>query len=196
MHAVLRRHGIQIEVDDVFTQKGIAFLDSVDLPMADRYELDVYLALLRHMLKKIDGTQERIEEMVEGEPYARLLMTHPGISHYAALMICAEIGDIRRFPKSKKLVSFLGLSPSVYQSGDRCYTGGISGQGSKHLRWILIQCANIAVQKDKHLKSYYLKKKLGKGHNKVIVACARKLLINVYVMMTYNISFHALRKAS
>ena len=138
-------------------------------------------------------TQERIKEFADDDPYARLIKTHPGMSHYASLMITAEIGDVRRFSSTKRLVSFAGLNPSVYQSGERCYTGHISKQGSKNLRWILIQCANVAVQMDRRLKSYYMRKKLGKGHNKAIVAVARKILINLYVMMTHNIPFHALR---
>lgn len=193
IHAILRRHGISTEIEDVFTQKAIDYIESIDLPMCDRHELEQYLAILRHLSLKIAETQERIEEIADDDPYARLLMTHPGISHYAGLMITGEIGDIRRFSSSKKLVSFAGLNPSVYQSGEKCYTGRITKEGSKNLRWILIQCANIAVQKDKRLKSYYMRKKIGKGHNKAIVAAARKMLINLYIMMTYNIKFDALR---
>lgn len=193
IHAILRRHGIQTEVEDVFTEKGICFLESLDLPMCDRFELDQYIGLLRHYSKKIDETQERIEELANDDPYARNLMTHPGMSYYSSLMVTAEVGDVQRFNSSKRLVSFAGLNPSVYQSGDKCYRGAISKQGSTHLRWILIQCANIAVQKDKRLKSYYMRKKLAKGHNKAIVAVARKMLINLYVMMRYNIPYHALR---
>lgn len=193
IHAILRRHGISTELEDAFTQKGLEFLESLDLPMCDRFELDQYIGVLRHLSKKIDETQERIEELANDEPPARLIMTHPGISHYSSLMITAEIGDVQRFSSAKKLVSFAGLNPSVYQSGDKCYTGHISKQGSKNLRWILIQVANIAVQKDRRLKSYYMKKRLAKGHNKAIVAAARKILINLYVMLKHNIAFHALR---
>lgn len=193
IHAILRRHGIQTELDDLFTQKGIAYLQSLDLPMCDRFELDQYISLLRHLTVKIDQTQERVVEFADNEPYVKLIMTHPGISHYAALMIVAEIGDIRRFNSGKKLVSFAGLNPSVHQSGDRFYTGHIAKQGSRNLRWILLQCANVAAQLDKRLKSYYMRKKLAKGHNKAIVAVARKMLINLYVMMTYNLKFDALR---
>lgn len=193
IHAILRRHGIGTEIENCFTQKGIQYLESLDLPMCDRFELDQYIALLRHFAKKIDDTQERITELADDNPLAKLFMTHPGIGHYAALMITAEIGDIRRFTQTRKLVSFAGLSPSVYQSGEKCYIGRLSKQGDKNLRWILIQCANIAVKFDKRLKSYYLRKKLGKGHNKAIVAIARKMLINLYVMAMHNIQFNQLR---
>ncbi len=193
IHAILRRHGIQSELENMFTQKGIQFIESLDLPMCDRLEVDHFISVLKYLEQKIAETQERVTEMALEDPYARLLMTHPGISYYSSLMIAAEIGDIRRFSSAKKLVSFAGLNPSVYQSGDKCHMGHISKQGSKNLRWILIQCANIAAQQDKRLKSYYVRKRLAKGHNKAIVAIARKLLINVYVMMTYNIQFNALR---
>jgi transposase len=193
IHAILRRHGIQFESEDAFTQKSIEYMQKFDLPMCDKFEIDQYVGVLRHLTLKIQETQERIEELAKDDPYARLLMTHPGISHYSALMITAEIGDVQRFSSGKKITSFSGLNPSVYQSGEKCYMGRISKEGSNNLRWILIQCANIAVQKDRKLKSYYLKKKLAKGHNKAIVACARKLLINLYVMMRHNIPYHALR---
>lgn len=181
IHAIVRQHGIQSEIEDYFTQKGIEFLESLDLPMCDRFELDQYIAVLRHLNKKIEETQERVEEMFIDDPYARLLQTHPGISHYSSLMITAEIGDVKRFNTAKQVVSFAGLNPSIYQSGDKCYVEHISKQGSKNLRNILIQCANVAVQFDRRLKSYYPKKKLAKSHNKAIVAVARKMLINVYV---------------
>ena len=193
IHAILRRHGVMTEVEDAFTQKSIEYMQVLDLPMTDKFELDQYLAMLRHINLKIDETQERIEELANDEPNARILMTHPGVGHYSALMSTGEIGYIGRFSSAKKLVSFAGLNPSVYQSGDKCYQGHITKEGSKNLRWILIQCANIAVQKDKRLKSFYLKKKLGKGHNKAIVAVARKMLINMYVMLKYNIRFDQLR---
>jgi len=193
IHAILRRHGITTELNDCFTQKGLEYLESIDLPMCDRFELDQYIGILRHYSKKIQDTQERIEEIAADDPYAKIVMTHVGMSHYSSLMVVAEIADIRRFCSCKKLVSFAGLNPSVSQSGEKCYLGNISKQGSKHLRWILIQCANIAAQKDKKLKSYYMKKKLGKGHNKAIVAVARKMLINIYVMLKHNITYDHLR---
>jgi len=132
IHAILRRHGTQNEIDDIFTQKGISFLESLDLPMCDRFEIDQYIALLRHLSLKISETQERITEMASDDQYARLILTHPGINYYSALMIAAEIGDIRRFDSTRKIISFAGLNPSVYQSGEKCYTGKISKQGSRN----------------------------------------------------------------
>ena len=49
-------------------------------------------------------------------------------------MITAEIGYVRRFNSAKKI-----------KSGDKCYVGHISKQGNTNLRWILVECANIAI---------------------------------------------------
>ncbi len=55
-----------------------------------------------------------------------LLTTIPGIGYFSALLIYAEIGDIKRFPNSKKLCSYAGLVPSIRQSGNKVITGKIT----------------------------------------------------------------------
>src|SRR2546430_6537365 len=44
-------------------------------------------------------------------------MTVPGVNVQTAATFMAAIGDIRRFPSPRKLVSYLGLDPRVRQSG-------------------------------------------------------------------------------
>ncbi len=187
IHAILLRHGINVEdrYSDLFGKGGVEYLKSVDLPYCDRFELDQYLETFEMYQEKIKKAQERIEEMAADDPSARLLMTIPGISYYSALMIVAEIGDIRRFQNHEKLTSYAGLNPSVHQSGNTCITGHISKQGSKNLRWILIQTANVAVMHDKISRS--------RGHRIAIVATARKMLKYINAMLYHNIKYQALQ---
>ncbi|MBI4450882.1 IS110 family transposase [Candidatus Woesearchaeota archaeon] len=195
IHAILLRHGINVDdqYSDVFGKAGIEYLRSLDLPYCDRFELDQYLSIIEMLMKRIEMTQQRIEELAGDDPDARVLMSMPGISYYSALMIKAEIGDIRRFPDHERLTSYAGLNPSVYQSSNTCITGHISKQGSKHLRWILVQAANVAVQHDRTLGAFYKRLAKGKGHSKAIVATARKMLKYAHTMMTHNIPYHALQ---
>ena len=44
-------------------------------------------------------------------------MTIPGVDMIVALAIVAAIGEVDRFDRPEKLVSYLGLNPSVRQSG-------------------------------------------------------------------------------
>jgi len=99
------------------------------------------------------------------------------------LLIKSEIGDINRFPNKFKLVSYAGLCPSIKQSGNKEIRGHITKQGSRMLRWILIQCANVAIRHDDYLRSFYLRIKRRRGHNIAIVATARKMLVCIYFML-------------
>ncbi len=53
-----------------------------------------------------------------------------GIDCYGALLLLYEIGNITRFSNPKKLVSWVGLDPSLYQSGNTRWTGRITRQGT------------------------------------------------------------------
>lgn len=193
IHAILIRNGINQEFSDVFGVEGMQYLSSLELSMMDRYQMDQYLELIRHYDVQIKKTEERIEDYVAYTPQVRLVMSMTGVSYYSGLSIVGEIGDIRRFSSAKKLVSFAGLNSSVSQSGDRCYTGHISKQGDKHLRWMLGQCAQVAVMHDSILAIIYHRIKKRRGHNIAITAVARKMLCFIYVMLTHNIEYHALQ---
>lgn len=198
INAILLRHGIEHGYSDLFGEAGKEYLRSLDLPMCDRYELDNYLSLIRHLELQVEKTQERVEDYTMHNPNARLLMTIPGISYYSALMIAAEMGDVRRFNSSKQLVSYAGLNPSVYQSGNITRTGHISKQGNRNLRWILTQVAHVAVQHDRRLALFFHRIKRRRGTNIAITATSRKLLIIIYAMLKNNSKYYALqvRKAS
>jgi transposase len=193
IHAILIRNGINQEFSDVFGQEGINYLMSLDLSALDRYQMDQYLELIRHYDVQIRKTENRIEDYVAYTPQVKLLMSIPGISYYSGLTITGEIGDIRRFNSARKLTCFAGLNPSVSQSGDKCYTGRIAKQGDKHLRWMLNQCANVAIMHDSTLAKIYHRIKKRRGHNIAITAVARKMLCFIYTMLEHNIEYQALQ---
>lgn len=105
------------------------------------------------------------------------------VSYYSALLIKSEIGDISRFPDKFKLISYAGLCPSVKQSGSKEIRGHITKQGSRNLRWILIQCSNIAIRHDDYLRNFYKRIARKRGHKIAIVATARKMLVCIYYML-------------
>jgi hypothetical protein len=118
----------------------------------------------------------------------------PGISVLSALTILAEIGTISRFSSPKKLASYAGLVPSVHQSGKTRYTGHMTKEGRSVLRWILVQCAQRAIQSKGKLRAFYLGLKAKKGHKIAIVATARKLLHVVWTVLVRKEEYRDLRK--
>jgi transposase len=195
IHAILLRNGIEHGFSSVFTDKGTDFLYSIDLPGYDRQQLDDYLEILNHLKQKITKTTEDSEDYVRHNPHARLLMTIPGISYYSALMIAAELGDIRRFRNAKQVTSYAGLNPSVRQSGMSCYTGHISKQGNRGLRWILVQIAHVIVQRDSRFANTFKRIANQRSNNIAYVAVARKLITVIYSMLLNNAPYFALQKA-
>ena len=68
-------------------------------------------------------------------------MTLRGIDFVAAATLVAELGDLKRFAHPRELMSFLGLVPSEYTSGDARHLGKITKTGNGHVRRILIEAA-------------------------------------------------------
>ena len=61
------------------------------------------------------------------------------------MTILSAIGDIRRFASAKKLVGYAGLGAKIHASGQTHRTGGITKQGRKELRAILVEAACACV---------------------------------------------------
>ncbi|MEO6971112.1 MAG: transposase [Chthoniobacterales bacterium] len=87
--------------------------------------------LRRHMAGEILGEEKLLR-------LARLC----GLSLVTIYGLQAAIGDIARFAQSKKLVAYLGLNPSVSQSGDYQGATALKRHGRGALCALLIQSAN------------------------------------------------------
>ena len=120
-------------------------------------------------------------------PLVRLM----GVRHVVAYAIGAVIGDIHRFANAKKLVAYLGLSPSQHRSGLTIKRdGGIIAFGRKDLRALLIQSAQNALnQKKSPLHQWGWKLTLRKGHRNIAVAAvARKLTVSIWYLLKGHFS--------
>ena len=189
VHAVLHREGIKQPFSDLFGKAGIEYLKKVPVKYSNRLAIDNYLAIYHAMTEKIELTSIQIEGLVNANPNVNRLTSLPGIGAYSALLIATEIGDIHRFPNAKKLCSYAGLVPSVYQSARTLRMGHITKEGNKLLRWILVEAAQKASEHDPHLSKLYYRMKPRLGRNKAVVAIARKILCYVYIMLTKGKSY-------
>jgi len=60
------------------------------------------------------------------------LQTQPGVGAITALAYMLTMGDVSRFPRGKRVASYLGLIPCEHSSGGRQKLGAISKQGQSH----------------------------------------------------------------
>jgi len=108
-------------------------------------------------------------------PQAEALQVLHGIGRYSALLIVAEIGEPERFRNARQVGAYAGLTARVHQSGKTEHRGSVSKQGSRWLRWILVQAAIKLVRRDARLQAFYQRVRKRAGRNVARVAVARKL---------------------
>lgn len=184
IHAILQRNGIKHGFSDLFGRDGIRFLKQQNLPPLEEIILQGCIRELGFLSYEINITDMKLAEIANNNKHAHLLMSIPGVDYYSALVILSEIGDIYRFPNSKKLVGYAGLAPRVYQSGKTKHHGHISKDGPSILKWVLTLSTHGVIKKPGKLRRFYLRLSKRIGKSKAIVATARKLLIIIYHMLT------------
>lgn len=179
VHGVVNRQGIRPPLESLFGPKGRAFLAELDLAKMDRWEVDDQLARLDLLEAQIGKLDQEIRRRSRANRVAKALEEIPGIGPFIALLLVAEIGDIRRFPTPKHLASYTGLVPSLYASGEHRWGGAITKQGSTLLRWALVQAAHQAARSAR-FSPYYQQQRERLGPGKATVALARKLAVISY----------------
>jgi transposase len=74
-------------------------------------------------------------------PVVEAVQALRGLDLTGATTFVAEVGDVRRFDTPRKLMSYLGLTPSEYSSGEHRRQGGITKAGNGHARRALVEGA-------------------------------------------------------
>jgi transposase len=182
LHALAMSQGL-CRKKKLFTKKGRAELIAVSLaPWASRRREEL-LKLLDQVEAPITELDRAVLEQASRREETVRLMTHPGVGPVTSLAFVLTIGPISRFPRSRKLVSYLGLNPSEASSGGRRRLGAISKQGNPMVRWLLIEAVYPAVRRDLALRQDYQRLKFRRGHAVAKVAIARKLAVRMYWML-------------
>ena len=167
----------------LFTAKGREELEKLSLgPWASRRRQEL-LGMLDQLNPVIDELDRAVQQEAESRADAARLMTHPGVGPVTALAFVLTLGPMARFPRSKQVVSYLGLNPKERSSGDKQHTYAISKQGNTMMRWLLVEAAQTAVRFDPELQRVYQRLKFRKGASVAKVAIARKLAVKLYWML-------------
>jgi len=122
------------------------------------------------------------QEIVAEEALLRLTRLC-GINLVTLYGVVAAVGDVRRFSHSKKLVAYLGLNPSVSQSGNFEGGGALKRHGRGALRALLIQSGKKLLEVTNPLQKWGLAVAARRGRNKAAVAVARKLCVALWHVM-------------
>ncbi len=130
--------------------------------------------------ERIDTITRQIEEVGTREANCQRLMSVPGIGPLISTAMVAAIGTGEAFERGRDFGAWLGLVPRQYSTGGRPVLGRISKRGSKYLRTLFIQAANVILMRPHNWKKFsfgpWLEKAALRLHrNKLATALANKL---------------------
>jgi len=137
--------------------------------------------------RKIQTLNEQMEQLYKQvNPETSLLTSIKGIRKETAIVLEAYIGDVTRFPNSKKFVAYFGMNPTVNQSGTknkgRSY---LQKKGSGVVRHKLFMATLCMIRYDDNPIYDFYHRLVDAGKPKLVAICAamRKLLVIIYNML-------------
>jgi transposase len=184
LHAVLHRHHLLPPEGDLFTPGKHDWWLSLEVSPIERVRIQSDLDTLVFAHSQITLLEEVLIALAAQDERVLLLIQLPGIGLITAMTLLAAIGDVSRFPTAKKLVGYAGIGTRVHDSGQSRRTGRITKAGRRDIRAAMVEAAHTASRTHPHWKAELARLEPRIGHNKTIMAIARKLLVAVWHVLT------------
>jgi len=202
----LLRHGRRFTGASRWTRAHMKWIhqQGFELP-AQHVCLEEYLKAVEETTSRVGRLDEQIREQVEcwsQAPVVKALMAHRGVCLVTAATVVAELGDLSRFHRAPDLMGFVGLVPSLRDTGLSHRSGPITKTGNAHVRRVLGEAAwayRHPARRTEHLRRRLkglpqevqdmawkaqlrlcgrFRKMTARGvhHNKIVIATARELV--------------------
>ena len=179
VHAVMAKEGVLPAVLDMFGKTGNAQLDTMGLGRNYAVRVASLRELIEHYDREVAMLERDIHTHLCHHQGYRAIQAITGVGRTIAAVAVAEIGDIGRFPNPDALCCWAGLTPKHKESDVKAHRGEISKQGSRLLRWALIESVSRYHGGPK-LTVDYRRIAERRGANKARVAIARKVLTLIF----------------
>jgi transposase len=179
----LYQHGVAVQegaIRSALTRARLAS-DGVQLSPAGRQRIRVGY----QMIDATDGEalplRKDLQRFGARQPACRALAdAHYGIGPLLAVAVWSELGDCRRFSRSRQAVRHTGLDVAVDASDRRRANGYLSRQGPQTLRWALYEAAKNSSHQRSPDHAYYAKVKERHGGKIAAIAVARQFTRRCY----------------
>jgi transposase len=87
----------------------------------------VLLRLITHFDREIDALAKEIDRLAKHDPRVEVLTQVRGIGRYIAMLIVAEVGEVKRFPSARHLCAWAG----THSDSQELRRQGPAGRSSK-----------------------------------------------------------------
>lgn len=115
------------------------------------------------------------------------LRTIPGVSDKTLLAILAECGNLDRFKDVKSFIGYIGLYPTMEQSGNTLKYGHLAKRGAKYAKKALYLASVAAVNHNRELKQIFRNQvALGRAKKEALIIIARKLAKIIWAIYNHN----------
>jgi transposase len=126
--------------------KIIANAEDDRIAPAARFCLEVLARQYVTITAEVGAIEKRIHAWHRSCEESRRLEEIPGIGPIVATALVAEIGDWKEFRSGRNLAAWIGLVPKQHTTGGKDRLGGITKQGNRYLRWLLVAGAMAVIR--------------------------------------------------
>jgi transposase len=150
------------------------------LTLKDKSTVQCINSTLRSIEKRIAKLEAEMNQLIKENYHQtyKLLLSIPGIGKKTAIALITITHNFTKFSNYKQLISYVGLSPRIYQSGTSVKgKGKICKMGMGRIRKLLYMCSWTAKRCNHQCIEFYERlKQKGKPERVMKIAIANKLL--------------------
>jgi len=149
--------------------------------------------MLKSIKREVQVLEKRLLELVKEEQQDQLtlLKSIPGMGVKTAMMLIVMTDGFERFENSKQLCSYIGITPTIRQSGSSVRgRSRISKMGNRQLRSLLFLCSFSAYKYNKSCKDLF-DRIVAKGKSKklALIAVSNKLLKQAFAIVKSGLPY-------
>lgn len=165
------------------------------LQVSDEYCIESVEESIEFLNREIKKCRDKIDEMISRESSAadkfRILQSIPGVGKQTARVLLYLLHNPDRFQTAKHLISFIGLSPTIRDSGQKHGRQHISKMGDRFIRKSLYLPARVACLHTELWRPWFEQKiREGKHPKQIYVLMMCKILKFAYVCIKTNTPFN------
>ena len=116
------------------------------IPVVARFSLEILARQYAAIAAEIGSIEKRIHAWHRSCEESQRLEEIPGIGPIVATALVAEVGDWKAFSSGRNVAAWIGLVPGQHSTGGKDRLGGISKQGNRYLRWLLVAGAMAVIR--------------------------------------------------
>lgn len=153
------------------------------------------LALIKSFTQQIKKIEAEIAELIKKDQAVnqnfRLLITIKSVGKVIATSTIIKTGNFTKFTNARKFACYCGTAPFEHSSGKSIrHKARISHLADKEMKTLLNQSAKSAIQYDKELREYYLRRITdGKSKMSTINIVRNKILYRMFAVIKRQTPF-------